>query len=163
MFWIKYWEVTTLGAVQGNTVACHLRELHTRQTKGSFKKTQTQTTCRHTAGKVGWHLQAAVGATSATVTVGTEEGSIPGIQHSPHTYHHGPSEQLPQRLCLYGYWHWQTAKQAVICLRTWAQSDTWKTSTENHRIQQGLESITYQHYREEGENPAFLWSGVSAY
>lgn len=43
------------------------------------------------------------------------------------------------------------AEQEIIGLGTWAQTDAWKTPTENHLTQLELESITYQHYREEGE------------
>lgn len=46
-------------------------------------------------------------------------------------------------------------KKEIIGLRTWAQTDAWKTPTENHLIQLELESITYQHYREDEEKSQF--------
>lgn len=46
-------------------------------------------------------------------------------------------------------------KLEIIGLRTWAQTDAWKTPTENHLIQMELELITYQRYREEWEKSQF--------
>lgn len=55
------------------------------------------------------------------------------------------------------------AKQEIIGLGTWAQTDAWKKPAENHLIQLELESITYQHYGEKGKNPSSLWPSGSAY
>lgn len=46
-------------------------------------------------------------------------------------------------------------KQEIIGPRIAAQTNAWKTPTENHLKMQELESLAYQHYREEGEKSQF--------
>lgn len=46
-------------ALQGNAAACWWRKWQSMQAKRPSEKTQAQPICRHPAGKVRWHLQAA--------------------------------------------------------------------------------------------------------
>lgn len=152
LLWVKSWAVTMLGVVQGNAVACQQKKLHTGQLKRLKPELSADTQQARSEGTGGQQGEMA----SAAVTIWAEGRNHPGgCSTAPHICQHGPCEQLPPKLYLYGHWHWQMAKQGIIGLRTQAQTEAWKTPTENHLIQLELESISYQHYREEGEKSHF--------